>query len=211
MEAMRTTTRIGTLAAVGLLIGGCATPIDSGGGVQFDPEPPPTAIAADGEVLGQGTVLQIDGEPVDFCLGAVAESYPPQCSGPEIVNWDWASVDGEEAASGVTWGAYAVQGTWDGVQFTITQPPILLALYDPMADADPHRDPANAGSTSEARLEEIQAELPDGQVSFLFSGADNGYLFVGVIYDDGRIQAYFDELYGADVIVVESALRPVSG
>lgn len=68
----------------------------------------PAAIAADGEVLGQGTVLQLDGE---------------------------------ETASGVTWGTYAVQGTWDGEQFTVTRPPIMLAVYDSMVVSDPYRDP----------------------------------------------------------------------
>lgn len=205
-----------TLCAAALVLSGCAsTPIDNGSvgsdGVQIDPAAPPTSIAADGEVLGQGTVLQIDGEAVNFCLGAVAESYPPQCSGPEIVGWDWASVDGEESARGVTWGTYAVQGTWDGKQFTVTQPPIMLALYSPMAVIDPHREPGNAGETGEAELLSIQNEVHElGTVEFLASSAENGYLFVDVIYDDGQIQRYFDQLYGADVVVVESALRPIA-
>jgi hypothetical protein len=128
------------------------------------------------------------------------------------VNWDWASVDGAESASGVTWGSYAVQGTWDGEQFTLTQPPIMLALYDPMMmEPDPRRDPANAGQATEAELLEIQAELHGpGGVEVLTSSPENGYLFVGVVYDDGQLQRYFDELYGAGVVVVESALRPVA-
>ena len=202
------------LAAAGaaLLLTGCADGQmgGAGDGLQIGPAAPPAMIAADGEVLGQGTVLQLDGDAANFCLGAVAESFPPQCSGPEIVNWDWSSVDGEESASGVTWGSYAVQGTWDGARFTVTQPPIMLALYDPMAVVDPHRDPGNAGTTPEARLQEIQEELPDGPVEFLSSGAQNGYLFVSVVYDDGQIQTYFDELYGPDIIVVEAALRPIA-
>src|SRR5690554_860699 len=201
------------LAAAGagvLLLAGCGQPI-GGGGIDINPPAPPATIPADGEVLGQGTVLQLDGEPASFCLGAVAESYPPQCSGPEIVGWDWASVDGEESANSVTWGTYAVQGTWDGERFTVTEPPIMLALYDAMSIPDPLRDPANAGETPEAELMAIQEELPKlGTVDFLSSGVENGYLFVAVIYDDGQIQQYFDELYGADVVVVESALRPVS-
>lgn len=203
-----------TAGAATLLLAGCAgaQPAgDAGDGVTIDPVEPPAAIAADGDVLGQGTVLQVEGEPVNFCLGAVAESYPPQCSGPEIVGWDWTSVDGEETAGGVTWGTYAVQGDWDGSRLTVTQPPIMLALYDPMAVADPHRDPTNAGTTGEAELIRIQDEVHSSTaVELLSSGAENGYLFVSVVYDDGQIQRYFDELYGADVIVVELALRQVT-
>jgi hypothetical protein len=200
-------------SAATLLLAGCASarpPGDAGDGVTIDPVAPPAAIAARGEVVGQGTVLQIDGEPAMLCLGAVAESYPPQCSGPEVVGWDWATVDGEESASGVTWGTYAVQGNWDGERFTVTRPPIMLALYDPMMIPDPKRDPANAGKTAESELLKIQSAVHElGTVEVLQSIPQNGYLFVAVVYDDGQIQRYFDELYGTDVVVVESALRPV--
>jgi len=202
---------LATAGAGVLLLAGCGQPI-GGGGIEINPPSPPVTIPADGEVLGQGTVLQLDGEPAEFCLGAVAESYPPQCSGPEIVGWDWATVDGEESASSVTWGTYAVQGTWDGERMTVTQPPIMLALYDPMMIPDPFRDPANAGDTAEAELAKIQSEVHElDSVRALYSGVENGYLFVSVIYDDGQVQQYFDELYGPEVVVVESALRPVSG
>lgn len=49
---------------------------------------------------------------------AVAGSYPPQCGGPDIVNWDWDAVDGEESAGGATWVDAVVTGTWDGERFT---------------------------------------------------------------------------------------------
>src|SRR5690554_552751 len=168
-----------TLGAAALLLSGCAStagPDDAvvGGGLQITPGVPPAAIAADGDVLGQGTVLQLEGEAASLCLGAVAESYPPQCAGPEIVGWDWAAVDGEESANSVTWGTYAVQGTWDGERFTVTEPPIMLALYDAMSIPDPLRDPANAGETPEAELMAIQEELPKlGTVDFLSSGVEN--------------------------------------
>jgi len=193
--------------AVAVAVGasGCATPNAPGG-------EPPSGVAASGEVVGQGTVLQVAPAAPQLCLGAVAESYPPQCDGPEIVGWDWDEVDGEESASGVTWGAYAVQGTWDGERFTVTQPPVLLALYDPMPIKVPELDPANAGSTSEAELVRIQEELAGERLfEFLTSAPQNGYLFITVVYDNGDIQRYLDERYGADVVVIQSALRPVSG
>jgi hypothetical protein len=200
------------VAGAGILIlAGCGQPI-GGDGIDINPPAPPATIPATGEVLGQGTVLQVDGEPAEFCLGAVAESYPPQCSGPEIVGWDWGTVDGAESASSVTWGTYAVQGTWDGERMTVTQPPIMLALYDPMVMRDPFRDPANAGDTAEAELLAIQTEVHElDSLNPLYSGVENGYLFVSVIYDDGQVQQYFDEVYGPEIVVVESALRPVTG
>ena len=207
--------RLFTISAVTLLLAGCASSpspdAGAGGGVRIDPEAPTGNIAADGDVLGQGTVLEVDGEAPQLCLGAVMESYPPQCSGPEVVGWDWTTADGHESASGVTWGTYAVQGTWDGERLTVTQPTIMLALYDPMMIVEPHREPANAGETSDAVLAKIQTEIDELRaVEALFSSVENGYVFVAVIYDDGRVQQYFDELYGADVVVVETALRPIA-
>jgi hypothetical protein len=41
----------------------------------------------------------------------------------------------------------------------------------------------------------------------LQSYPENGYLWATVYYDDGTIQSYLDEVYGPDVVVVQSALR----
>ncbi|CAN5126341.1 hypothetical protein BH24ACT1_BH24ACT1_11460 [soil metagenome] len=69
------------------------------------------------------TVLESPGHGPQLCR-AVAESYPPQCGGPDVVGWDWADVENEESASGTTWGAYQVTGTWDGTRLTLTEPPV---------------------------------------------------------------------------------------
>jgi hypothetical protein len=198
------------LAIPALLLAGCGTPADPGDSGDVVPgggEPQP--IAAPGEVYGQGTVLQLDGEPAQFCLGAVMESLPPQCSGPELIGWEWPEDGMWDSASGVTWGTYVVSGTWDGVAFTQTQPPVPLALYDPMpTEPDPRTDPANAGDSDEAFLQRVQDELSVWtDVTVLTSYPDNGYLWVGVYYDDGTIQAYLDEVYGPDVVVVQPVLR----
>jgi hypothetical protein len=197
--------------ALVLALSGCAgntgPAADSAGG-DAPPTVPTTNAAAPGEVLGQGTVLQADGEVAMFCLGAVAESYPPQCSGPEIKGWDWDAVEGSESASGVTWGTYAVQGTWDGTALTVTQPPIMLALYDPMPVVDPFTDPGNAGPSSEQELTALQEQVSNDEfVEVLTSWPENGYLFVHVLYDDGSVQRYFDERHGKDLVQVRSALR----
>jgi hypothetical protein len=36
----------------------------------------------------------MDTETPEVCLGPVAESYPPQCNGPELVGWEWGDHDG---------------------------------------------------------------------------------------------------------------------
>ena len=93
-----------------------------------DETPTVTAPAIDPEQLleGNGTVLDDGGGP-ELCLGGVAESYPPQCGGIPLVGWDWDAVEGEESASGTTWGDFHVVGTYDGEIFTVTE----VGPFDP--------------------------------------------------------------------------------
>jgi len=88
---------------------------------------------------------------------------------------------------------------------------VPLALYDPMKeDPDPRADPANAGDNSEELLTRVQEELSTWtSVTVLSSYPENGYLWATVTYDDGTIQSYLDEVYGPDVVVVQSALRDI--
>jgi hypothetical protein len=69
------------------------------------------------------TVLESPAHGPQLCIGGVADSYPPQCGGPDVVGWDWAEVDGAQSASGTTWGDFTVVGTWDGAALTLTEPP----------------------------------------------------------------------------------------
>ncbi len=95
---------------------------------------PPTPVP-DGEVRTNGLVTVLDsGNGPELCLGAVAESYPPQCGGPAVADLEWGDV-GFEEASGVKWGSYALTGTYDGTTFTATDA-IPAALYDAMNEPD---------------------------------------------------------------------------
>ncbi|WP_155849897.1 hypothetical protein [Arthrobacter sp. H41] len=171
--------------------------------------PAASGTPAIGELIGQGTVLQKDNEPPQFCLGGVAESYPPQCTGPVLRGWDWSTVDQFESASGVTWGAYAVQGTWDGSEFTRTGDPIPLSLYDTMPFVDPRLAEGSTGDGDEHQLTSIQAELSAArQPDVLESWISNGFLVITVPFDDGAIQQSLDEQYGQNLIIVQSVLRP---
>jgi hypothetical protein len=94
------------------------------------------------ELIGTGMVLQEPGRRPVLCVGAVAASLPPQCAGPAITNWDWATVSSEERAGGTTWGDYVVVGTYDGERFTTTRPAKPTATYDgplPAAPEEPVR------------------------------------------------------------------------
>lgn len=94
-----------------------------------DPTVADPVVSDPGAVLtGQGLILQKDGEAPIVCLGGVDESYPPQCSGPELVGLDWADVPETERASGVTWGDARVVGRFDGSNFTLTEPPSQLRI-----------------------------------------------------------------------------------
>lgn len=199
--------------SVGVLLGwaalgvGCAAGADAAGGDSAaDPFAVPPAPPS-GDVLGQGTVLD-DGDGAQLCLGPVAESYPPQCGGIALTGWDWDAASGYEESSGVRWGTYAVQGGYDGESLEVHAPPIPLALYDPMRPEDPTG--GVPGEASEARLQQIQAELPErigGDV--LTAAAVDGRLWVDVVWDDGTWQAAAESVYGDDVVLVRSALQPV--
>lgn len=196
------------VTAAVLVLAACATstPGDGPGpgGGSNDPVAPV-------DVVGQGTVIQVGDAPPELCLGAVAESYPPQCSGVPLLEWDWTLYAGSESAAGTTWGTYAVFGSWDTENLTVNDA-IQLALYDPMVVVDPLLDPANAGTSTEEELAAIQDGIVDAApVEVLMTVPQNGYLFVTVIHDDGAVQAWADETYGTGVVAVRSALANTAG
>jgi hypothetical protein len=169
---------------------------------QARPAPP------DGRVIAVGTVLDQSGD-VRLCPGPVAESAPPQCSGPPLDGWSWTDVDGGETSGDVTWGAYAVYATWDGDRLSRTADiPIILALYDPARPDDPTRGVDGTVSPGERQRvqDDIAARLGDRALSVW---QERGYVWVQVLWDDGTIQEAADAEYGQDVVVVTSALREV--
>jgi len=169
----------------------------------------PTEIpAAPGTVHTNGLATVLDrgagaGGP-QLCLGPVAESWPPQCSGQPIQGWDWADEQGVfEHQQRIRWGQFAVTGTWDGATFGYHDA-IAAALYDPMpTETVTYPDPAVVHTAAE--LEDIAgevADLPGAQGVYV----DAGHVLVDVVYDDGTLQAWADRAYGKAVVVVRSAL-----
>lgn len=188
--------------ALAFSLAACATPTSPGA-------PGTDAPMADVNVIGTGTVLQKGDAAPQLCLGAVMESYPPQCSGVELTGWEWAADDGSETASEVTWGTYAVWGSYNGERLAVTDS-VMLALFDPMFVEDPKTLAENAGSTAEAELIAIQDKLHgDAPFEVLESHTANGYLFATVVYADGTQQEWADNRYGPDVVQIRSALTAV--
>ena len=165
----------------------------------------PTEIpAAPGTVHTRGLVTVMDTGDPELCLGPVAESWPPQCGGPRIDGWDWTDHHGVfEHQQQIRWGQFAVTGTWDGSTFGYHDA-VAAALYDPMP-TEQVRYPAPAVEHTPAELEDIAVEvgdLPGAQGAYV----DAGHVLVDVVYDDGSLQAWTDDTYGKDVVIVRPAL-----
>lgn len=204
-----------TLLCVPLLLSACGSDpsdiakdtSDAGGAPATPAEPQlPTEVpAADGPVHTGGLVTVMDTGSPEVCLGAVAESYPPQCGGPALLGWDWAAHPMHEKQGEVTWGSFHLIGTWDGEAFTVTEA-VPAALYDQMVP-EPSSPPAPEREYADAELqamaEDLGQRLPGAQGAY----SAEGHVLVDVIYDDGSIQAWADEVYGANVVIVHSVLR----
>ena len=160
-----------------------------------------------GEVIGAGMVLS-HGDDAELCLGPVAESYPPQCTGVPLVDWSWEGLEGAEGEGDVRFGTYAVTGRYDGATFTVTQEPIMLALYDPIAWEHPFGD--EPGTATDDELAALSDDIFTRGVEGVLQGwPENGRLIVDVVWDDGTLQRAADDDFGDGAVVVRSTLREI--
>ena len=168
-------------------------------------EPSSTAAPApvpDGQVRTNGLVTVLDsGSGPELCLGAVAESYPPQCGGPALADFDFGDV-GAEKAAGVTWGQYSVTGTYDGSTFTVTDA-IPAALYDTMAEPEagglePACDDATTTDADRATPEDLDATLAAASALPTYATAwlSNGTISVAVTEDPEGAEAELRKTWG---------------
>jgi hypothetical protein len=195
-----------------LLVGltGCA----GDGGTAEDPAgrdshgPMPTApVAANGAVVTRGAATVMDVGGPELCLGPVAESYPPQCSGPALTGWDWAEQEGSYDQQGdVRWGVFSVTGTWDGATYAATSAePADGADGGGRAGPGLEPPPVPADRLPAQDLERIADEVRRlGGATGAYAG--DTQVLVDVPYDDGSLQDWVDAEYGAGVVAVTPAL-----
>lgn len=177
--------KLALAASALLLLAACGTdtgaPSDDDGdagsagtGTKQNADPVPASVAPPrGQVTAEGTVLDA-GRP-ELCLGAVAESLPPQCSGIPLEGWDWASLDATfyDTAGGTRWGSFAVWGTYDGSTFTVqrAEPPV-------METGDPPDDQFASPCEPEGewdRPDPTKAGQADLEAAFALASALDGY------------------------------------
>ena len=210
---MRSIVLGGVAATILLAVAGCAAPGTGGASAPAAPVPTGAEVqaqlaelptpSADSPVLAIATVLEQDGTAI-LCVGPVAESAPPQCDGPELIGWDWAAFEHQETG-GVRWvQGVAVEGTYDAEAATFTQtgePMSAAAITLPAIEVP-------AGDLDDATIEAVQADFfAIERADVLGAHGEQGTVVVEVVYDDGSVQAAIDEIYGAGVVFVVSALR----
>src|SRR6478735_1643358 len=149
----------------------------------------------DGDVrtLGLVTVLD-DGDGPEMCLGAVAASSPPQCSGPALAGFDWGDA-GSEEAGGVRWGSYALTGTFDGSTFTVGDA-IPAALYDTTAAPEP--EPLAAACDEPTTTDTAKATPEDLDATLAAASALPSYASAWLTGDDTVNVAVTDDAEGAE-------------
>jgi len=179
------------------------------------------APVPDGPVRTSGLVTVLDpGTGPQLCLGAIAESYPPQCSGSPIVDFPWGDA-GFEEASGVKWGMYAVSGTFDGTTFTATEA-IPAMLYDPMETPVPEPPGPACESPATTDAEKISPEAMDATVNaasalpgYATTWLSGNTINVAVIKDAAGAEETLRETWGGPLCVTtaehtESELNSIS-
>lgn len=80
---------------------------------------------------------------------------------------------------------------WDGKTFTLGQtPPRALGLNEYVrGPRGPRRNAASRGAGKPDQLKKIRNELSQASdPTMLYAVTENGYVFLTVIYDDGKLQ-----------------------
>ena len=223
--------RSAVLAVLVLTIGAlaaCGQDVAPGSGPGTGTKPDTGAGSSAGEVQGVGTVLESAEHGPQLCLGGVDESYPPQCSGPDLLGWAWADVDGAETANGTTWGDYAVTGSWDGERLTVTkvgapedigwpsvEDPNLMTPCEPPAGGWAVVDAATATDEAMQRALEAAATEPDYAGAWLDQSINPAYDDGGDVDNEGLLndptKLVLNLLFTGDLERHEAELRAVWG
>ena len=171
---------------------------------------PGSGLAAGGPVRTVAVVTVMDTGTPELCLGPIAESWPPQCSGPRLAGWDWADHEGTYEKTGTTrWGSYVVTGRWDGATFTYASA-VPGPAYDPIEVPRPTY-PEPTEHHTDAALQRIADDVAAELSGALGTSVTGQRVLVDVAYDDGSLQDRVDERYGVGVVLVSSALVDAEG
>jgi hypothetical protein len=153
-------------------------------------------------VVGRATVVETPQHGPQLCIN-VDESEPPQCSGPDVEGWNWSAVEGEERLAGTTWGTFRVSGTWDGRALTLGD-----EIPVPASSSGPPLPPDVGGAhLTQEQLAEINAAVgtPTGWIG---NGVGASSVYVFVWFDDGELQAQYDQQFGDGAVDVIAILHP---
>ncbi|WP_344767636.1 hypothetical protein [Aeromicrobium panaciterrae] len=112
---------------------------DVGDTFQLTTLPRPVGTCEEQEYRGFGTVLENKDHGPQLCLGAVATSYPVQCGGPDITNWDWTRTKPTTEIGESKDGLYVVHGVYVSGDFILTRPPKAWDESDAQPE-EPMRD-----------------------------------------------------------------------
>jgi len=159
-----------------------------------------TSADGDEQVAGIVTVLESPEHGPQMCA-LVAESLPPQCTGPDITNWDWSTVEAE-SASGTTWGEFWVQGVFDTEQNTFDV--VGLARTPTARERKVFFDRRDPDPTTPCEPDEITGDGVSGDAPDVGRTAEvDG--FGGAWFDDSTDT--LNVVYVADRSVIEAAVR----
>jgi hypothetical protein len=136
---------------------------------------------------GSGTVLESPEHGPELCAN-VQDSLPPQCGGVPLIGWDWDAVDGEESASGTTWGDWEVTGTWDGEALTLTEPPVA-----PRAPAEGYAGLETPCSTPDGGWAPVDPERVNSEAEQAAVDVANGLPDLAALWLDQSINPAFDD------------------
>jgi hypothetical protein len=191
-----------------LLLAACG---DEEAPVSASPSDAPSSADPGQLYTGIFTVLENPDHGPQLC-GAVAESYPPQCGGPDIVGWNWDEAPDAESHNGVTWGFYSVTGTWDGTAFTLSEPPLAGAATSPVVPGDavpdftsPCEPPAGGWAVVDA------ATANDGGLAAAGEYADAQADHAGTWIDSAVMPVVLNVRFTGDLERHEAALRELWG
>ncbi len=190
---------------------------------------PPATTNPDGTVTvttRHRTMVIEDGDrPPQLCVEGVQESLPPNCSGVELIGWDWGAVDGDDEQRGrmdwgevergpVRWGEFTVTGDYSRADNSLkvtsiepggSEPAPLEVCPDGSPTLAPYERPLFDETASQFVAERFGIAVPPGYSD------ECGRLTISVVFDDGSIRAALDETSGdGPAVRVESALVPTA-